>query len=166
MTAIVAVYRLIAALIQVGFKSEAINKSEYNAFVSENIIDATYVDGSFVGSITPAQLKVSKGSIGSTPINSVDAVNGNDTLTVNWDNSLAPVGSASTDLAYVGILNTVSGEWATASGAATRADGAMDVDMPETITTGDVYGCYLFFKSASDEDVSDSVYQAKVATSS
>lgn len=157
LTLIVSVYRLIAAMVVIGFENLAIGKSIYNAFVSQNIQDATL--GSAVGPATlvPENLLVSKGTIGSTPITSVITEGTGDGIAVEFGAAI-PVGGASTDLGYGLAYNRNKDHWYFSTVADARSEGAISLFNDLDISIGDVMDVYIFFKSATSSDVSDSTY--------
>lgn len=162
MSVMVAIYRLLASIITVGFKTRAIGKSAYNAFVSQNIVNATTVDNTGGAFINYPELKFSLGTIGAIPIASI-VVNPSSTVaTVAWDNSLAPVGSNPDDIAFGVLYNANTKKWVQSVNS-TRAVGSITFQLDTQIIDGDDFHCYLAFKSADDADTSDSVYQSQTA---
>lgn len=161
LTIIVAVYRLISGLISVGFKSRAIGKSAYNAFVSQNIVNATNVDSQGVATIDYPELSLAKGTIGANPITSLTIDSGSSAGTVEFS-SANPVGGAGTDIANVAIYNETQNAWTILDSGFTRSDAQSEPVMSPLPQSGDVMHAYLFFKSADTNDVSDSVYRTLV----
>lgn len=156
----VAVYRLIALAISIGFKTRAVGKSAYNAFVSANITVATSVDASGNATLNYGALKVSLGTIGSTAITSINATAGDPDVEINFNNSVNPIGGAQNDVAYAVVYNDATQTWETAS-ANIRADGTVDISLVNLPVSGRNLECYLFFKSDNDADTSDSVHLQK-----
>ena len=158
MTLIVSVYRLIAAIILFGYKEQAIKKSEYNAFVSDNIMDAISLDSSQVASLDFPLLKVSKGTIGDT------AITGNSTtvqqriVTIDWDDTLTPVGGAQTDIAYLAVYDVTNGVWYLSDGTDLRSDGTVSTGVMGNVALNQDYEAYLFFYAAAGGSSSDSVH--------
>lgn len=161
LSVIVAIYRLLALFISVGFKSRAIAKSAYNAFTSSNIITATSVNGLGVAVIDYAALKLSLGTIGSTAIDGQTANAGGNAVVIEYDGAADPVGSNADDIAYAAVFNATKNEWGTNFGDE-RQDNEIGVVMASNLTAGDVLHMYLFFKSATDANTSDSVYATVV----
>lgn len=160
MTLIVSVYRLIAAVILFGYKEQAIKKSEYNAFVSDNIMDAIDLDGSQVATMDYPNLSVSKGTIGDTAITSIASEVGSDLIVMNFDSSLIPVGGNANDTVFGVIYNETTGDWAYTTNNDIRGNGEAAVVFANGITVSDSCHCYLFFYGADGGASSDSVYQA------
>lgn len=163
LSVMVPVYRALALIVAIGFKSRAIAKSAYNAFMSSNIIPATSVDGSGNATILFPNLKFALGTMGSIPISAFSPDTGNDEANVDWDGSLAPIGSNPLDLANIVVYNSNTGEWVTSTDEQRNASG-VTVAFLDGLSTGDVLHAYLFFKSNDSDDVSDSVYATATAS--
>lgn len=153
----VPIYRLLALAIAVGFKSRAVGKSAYNAFMSANIIPATSVDGSGNATINFTSLKFALGTMGSTPIDSAEASVGSNNVQVDWDENLEPLGSNASDKAYLMAYNTGTQEWAQGNGDL-RSEGSTSVEFENNAVAGQTIHLYLFFKSPNSDVVSDSVH--------
>lgn len=157
LSVMVAVYRLIALAITIGFKTRAVGKSAYNAFVSANIGNATTVDANGNATVDYQNLKLALGTMGSTPIDNTTGASGQTNVGIGWDDSLAPIGSSQQDIAYGVALNPTTGEWVSISDQ-DRSNGEIDLTFGSELAAGDRVEVYLFFKSFDDADVSDSVY--------
>jgi hypothetical protein len=154
----VSIYRSISALIQVGFKELAINQSEYNSFVSENIQSATTVSVAPAVDLDPQNLVVAKGPLSPTVISSASATDGSADVTINFANTATAPDQALSDLAYAMCINASTQEFGQALGTDLRSDGSIVVQLPGTATAGDEIDCYLFFKEDGSDRVSDSSY--------
>lgn len=154
----VAIYRLLVAILVFGFKELAIKKSAFNAFVSSNLPSA--FDFSTPGSalFKPEELKISKGTISPTPISSVSSNRSNDNVLLNWNEDLALPGMSATDKTLLCIYNAAKDEFAFSSGSFTRNLGASNIDIPSNWEIGDVLHCYLGFTNSSGDSASDSTY--------
>ena len=153
----VPVYRALALIVAVGFKSRAIAKSAYNAFMSSNIIPATSVDGSGNATLNLPALKFALGTMGSTPIDSATATAGSNNASVQWDDTLEPIGSNASDESYICAYNADTGEWAQGNGDL-RSEGSTSVEFENNFTAGQTIHFYLFFKAPNSDVVSDSVH--------
>lgn len=153
----VPVYRALALAIAIGFKSRAVAKSAYNAFMSANIIPSTSVDGAGIASIQFQSLKFALGTMGSTPIDNATATNDARNVSITWDANLQPLGSSANDESYLIAYNTGTQEWAQGSGAL-RSAGTTSVDFKSNVQLGHTVHFYLFFKSPNSDVVSDSVH--------
>lgn len=155
----VMLYRYFPGIIKIGYSSQAIKQSEYNAFISDMIRNA------FIGStvetvaIEPLNVKIAKGTMAPTPISTASYENHDFTMT--WDGAapLAPSQSAS-DLAYpVFIAFDASGEveLVVVGTPVARTVGTVTETVNQEGSAENVYQ-YLFFASAdflvnSDSDV-------------
>lgn len=157
MTLMVELFRLIAGVVDVGFKTLAIGKSSYNAFVSLNIKSAISGTSALDADIDYPNLEIAKGTIGSIALDLVTGTNASANVVLDWDDALAPVGSNPSDIAYGAVYNATQGNWGFVS-SAIRSAGTTTVVMPSNVVTADVLHAYLFFKSASSDAVSDSDY--------
>lgn len=155
----VSIYRLISAPLQVGFNTQAIGKSEYNVFMSLNTNDATSGTTEANVAFVPANATMSKGTMGQEQIASITANPTQDTVTVTWVNN-AVLGGSDDDLAYAIVYNETKDTWAFAEGTDTRADLSTIVTTPSTQAILDQLHIWLFFKSATSNEVPDSVYIA------
>ncbi|MGB5802611.1 MAG: DUF6266 family protein [Vibrio anguillarum] len=162
LSVMVAIYRLLAEIITIGFKTRAIGKSAYNAFTSSNILDATTVDAQGVASVNYPNLKLALGTMGSLQIDGVTAGAGQSQCEVEFDDSASPIGSNINDLAYMVAYNVRLNEWIASSGTA-RSNGTADANFSANILAGDTIHTYLFFKSFDSADVCDSVYAVHTA---
>lgn len=163
MSILVSVFRMISGAVNVGFKTLASGKSEYNAFVSQNIINATAVGVAPAVSLVPADLIVSKGTMGITPITSSAGSNGNDTVDIDYSDTIIPLGGSLSDVAYGVVHNVTQDTWSYGSGAL-RSDGQLVITTPTNNLSTDVVRSYLFFKSASSDEVSDSLNASAAIT--
>lgn len=156
-------YRQIAGVIKIGYKSQAVGQSEYNAFASEALRNA------FTGSTAEgaewdfSKLLVSKGTISPTTITNVTA-DGAD-YTVTWPTAANMPGQSVSDKAVVVISeNDNNGQFLDAVGfvtEATRGDGSVIVDAAGTSIGIGGQVAWLFFVNA-DGEVSDSDFHAFV----
>jgi len=158
MTLMVGIFRLLSSIINVGFKTSAVGKSEYNAFVSENIQDATVVTDAPEVTLQLADLKIAKGSMGTTPISGINASTGSNVVELEWDTELNPVGSSPQDIAQVAIYDAEEDVWHTAQGTQ-RNEGFIEVSVTPNLQGGGVLNAFLFFKSADSDEVSDSIQE-------
>lgn len=157
MTLMVALFRLISGVLQIGFKTLATGKSEYNAFVAENIQDATDASSPPTVTLVPANLLTAKGTMGTVPNEGPAGTNSSADVDVTWDETLAPIGSNVSDVAYAAVYNATQDIWGINNGAL-RSTGTITVTMPAASASSDVLHAYLFFKSYASDEVSDSTY--------
>lgn len=152
---LVAIYRLIAGIVQAGFKTQAIGKSAYNVFTSENIQNALSVDDSAVVSLVPLSLKVAKGTIGNTAISSLGVPLGDDVITVNWLGAL-PVGGSDDDVVSILGYNATQDLWGFNTTSYVRSDLQGDAVLGVNKASSDQCYAWLFFTNPLTGEVSDS----------
>lgn len=150
-------YRQIAGVIKIGYASQAVGQSEYNAFASEALRNA------FTGSTAEmvawdfSKLLVSKGTISPTTISSVTA--DSEEYTVEWPTSANMPGQSASDKAIVVIgENDSNGQFLDGVGFVTdgvRSDGSVTVDATGTSIGVGGQVAWLFFVNSQGE-VSDS----------
>jgi hypothetical protein len=153
----VVLYRLMAMVIKPGFKGLAVQKSEFNAFVSENIMSATANDGSGAAEVVLPELMFAKGTMGITAISSIVATDEEVQVDVNWDSSEVPVGSSTNDTAVLVGFNAGTEEWSIDYTSAIRSEGTAILTFPSQVSAGEELTLYLFFVNMGTGIVSDSV---------
>jgi hypothetical protein len=164
LTLMVSIFRQIAGVVEVGFKNLAIGKSEYNAFMSTNLQDATLAAAPPVVTFVPADMLTAKGTMGTTPIDNITATDASANVSVDWDDTLTPLGSSPTDELFLVVYNGTQDIWGIGDATGvTRADGNLVVAMPAPCVAADVIHAYLFFKTATSDVVSDSTYLTEAA---
>lgn len=155
MSLLVAIFRLVSLVIDKGFQALAVKKSAYNAFISENL----KVDN-FTGTY-PSQLinywnlKISKGTIGTTDIATAVGTAASKDVVITWDENDVPVGSNADDIAVSAVYNKTQDIWAFGSDVA-RSVGTVTVSLAENVASEDELFMYLFFKEATGNEVSTS----------
>jgi len=155
---LVGLYRAMVSILVIGFKELAIKKSEFNAFVSQNLKNAFDLSVPPTATFLPALFKISKGTITDTAITSVSAsVVGGDIDFVYPTSATAP-GQSATDKPVMAVFNETKEDWVSGVGAATRAVGTDSLVMPGTWEVADVIHCYLGFVNAAGDAASDSIY--------
>lgn len=159
LTLMVAFYRAISIMVQIGFSPQAIGKSEYNAFMSQNLNNATSGTEASNAAIVPSLLKMSKGTMGVTPFGNAAPTTGN-TWRTQYITDI-PLGGSANDIAYSVAWNQTQNTFAWSDGTALRSDAAVDVTFDDAQVTGDIINFYLFFKSATSNEVSDSTFLPK-----
>lgn len=162
MTLMVALFRLSSSVVQIGYKTLAVQQSAYNAFIKQNIVNATSGSTALNAAVVYPDVLMAKGTIGVIPIDTVAGTNASANVPVTWDDALAPVGSTPNDLAYVVVVNETQGVAGFASLPTLRSTGTITAVMPTPVVTADVLHAYLFFKSDSSAEVSDSAYETDV----
>lgn len=159
MSLLVAMFRQISAVLNIGFGKLAVQKSAYNAFVQTNLLSANFSGAAPTMSLVFANLLASKGTVGVTPVTALTGTNASANVALTWDESPLPVGGSIDDEAYAVVYNATQDNWGVnTAGTATRDDETITVVMPTTVATSDVLHGYLFFRNPVTDEVSDSDY--------
>lgn len=157
----VGLYRQLPGVIKVGYRQQAVQKSEYNAFASDTLKNAFTGSTAETVEVSLPALSVSKGTMAATPVTTFVPDGG--TYTMEWDENapLAP-GQAVTDLAHAVIIgkDQTSGLPVVLGSAApvARSVGTIDVENVDPTGIDEIHG-YLFFASVVGNQVSDSEFQ-------
>ncbi len=158
MSYIVAVFRIMVAVINLGFKEMAVKKSAYNAFTAENVKNAMDLSNPPTPTFQPANFKISKGTISDTAMTSVAADKSDALITFTFPSSAALPGQSATDKPLMAVFNEDKLSWASGVGTGTRNDGSSTLAIPAAWLTGDTLHCYCGFVNAAGASASDSVY--------
>lgn len=150
---------MLATVVKPMWDRFAQGESGYNAFVKRNI-------GAFnlSGELDPTLLVISSGKMAATPIASVEAENGNQTLNIVWADDSGQGLKLQTDNAYALVVDADGIVLGSGSDGNERQDEDYSVPLNRIIVTGESLTCYLAFKRADGTVVSDSSYLAKVVT--
>ena len=158
MSKIVSFYRSIAGIVFLGWKQLAIGKSEYNAFVSYNLLNAFDYSTPPTATLNMEDVLISKGTIAPAPVSAITATNGTATVTVTWPTTAALPGQAVTDKALLLVTNKQNNTSAQSVGLISRSVGTATLTLSENNSTGDDITVWLGFYNPSDGKSSDSVY--------
>ena len=158
MAIVVALYRSISAIVNTGFKSLAINMSEFNAFTSFNIKNAVAALSATTAELVYANILIAKGPLSPTAITALAGATAQNEVTISFNPALTAPDQSLTDDTLTVVINETNGDISFLGGADTRADGSTIVTMSEDLTSGDVVHGYLFFLNESEFEVSDSRY--------
>lgn len=157
MALLVAMFRMVAGALNIGYSKLANEMSPYNAFIKANLLETNFSGSAPSMSLVYANLLTAKGTVGETPITAVSGTNASANVVITWDNGLAPLGSSVNDIAVAAVYNATQNIWSYIASAA-RSTGTTTVVMPENVITGDTLHAYLFFRNPDTTDVSDSSY--------
>lgn len=146
--AVLAVYRLIAGAILYGFKQAAIGQSEYNAFMSYNMKNAVTVNDPDDVEVNPANLLVSNGSLGETPMTTVTADASDSNVVVTYPTTTPLTGQAATDIPHAVLHNSTDDTWEYLGSNATRSAGTATFPVTIDMDESDNVRVYVFFVSA------------------
>lgn len=155
-TLIIAFYRLLVAVVNLGFKQLAVKKSAYNAFASTNLKQA--FDMSVPGTVTfkPESFMISKGTISDTSITSVTADASDQMIDIAFPNTYGLPGQSASDKPLMAAYNTVLDEWVSAVGSSARSTGAGSMAMPAGWLENHTLRVYLGFVNEDGSEASDS----------
>lgn len=152
---------ILASIIKPLWDRFASQMSGYNDFIKTNI-------DLFVNEFASpaADLIISRGKMAATPITSVEAINGELTVNINFPDTLADAYQLATDRVYALVVNETSGAVDVSADLNARSSGGIGVDLAEALVTGDQLRVYLAFKRVDGTVVSNTAYLAKVVTAS
>lgn len=156
MTQIVGMYRQVAGMVSLGWKQLAIGKSEYNAFVSFNLLNGFDYSTPPTATLIPDQLLLSKGTIAPTSISTVTSSNGSPSVTVTWPTSATLPGQAVSDKALILCINPTTDGIGQSVASIARSAGTATITMSENNATGNEIYVYLGFYNETDGKASDS----------
>ena len=159
---LVALYRLMVAVLSLGFKEMAIKKSAFNAFMSYNLKNAIDKAAAPVVALIPANFKISQGTISDTVITNPTFEPAMNSVACGFANTASLPGQSLTDKTILAAYNETKDDWAFSVGLTTRADGIAGVDAPESWVTGDSVHIYLGFVSIEGDAASDSKHAVAV----
>lgn len=155
-TLLTRIGRILLGAVRVGFRSEAIGKSEFNVFTSRNYNEVD--GGGGVGTIDPIAITVSHGPVkpSSNPTLANNATAGSVNVTIP-DNADGITGLSS-DILYIAWLNITTFEGGLIIPGKTRATAAtMFTVALGAAQEGQAVTFYFFYKSASGSSTSDSL---------
>lgn len=156
-TKLLILFRFIPAIIKAGFKKLAVGKSEYNAFMAYNSVNAINRSTPGVATVIAANLKVAKGTIATTAIVAPTRSRAANVIDASWSYaSLAP-GQSLSDKAILVAFNTTQNKVVGIEGFNIRGNGDTGVAMPTDWAVGDSVTTYLAFYNALSGESSDSV---------
>jgi hypothetical protein len=161
---LVAMYSFISSVIKQGFKEMAVGMSEFNGFTSANLKNAAVSASGGTASVDYSELLISKGSLATTPIDTISAEDGDFDVVILYPTAISNPNFSAVDKTLVAIYNVTQGVWGTAIGTETRNNGEVIITMPSLLVTGNVLKVYLGFYNTTTGKVSTSVYQNKVVT--
>ena len=159
----VPLYRLIAFIVTIGYKGQAIGKSEYNAFMGDNLQTATAVGVAPLVDFVPANLQISKGSMGVTAPTSITRVAGQADVVINFSPAIIPLGGSLTDEIHAVAYNHDKDIWTAPAVPTLRNTGSITITFDDDMVAGDVVSVYFFAKSSTSDNVSTSLRSGGVS---
>lgn len=155
---LVSMFRANRGAIEAGFKSKAIKMSAFNAFTSYNLKNGFNLSSPPDADFSPTNFSFSRGTIETTAIATAVIDASAHTLTITWAPSPLSAGQSNSDTVGWGVVNTTAAnEMESGTTTDVRSAGTATITLANTYTAGDTCIVYLFFKSATDNAVSDSV---------
>jgi len=154
-SAIVNFLKPLTAFLRIGFKSQAIKMSGYNAAMAanfKNVITGTYP----AFAIDYSKVSVSQGNLpGAMNPTTVSAIAG--TVRFTWENNTWETNASADDQAVLVVYNPIKQAAVSVIGGITRAAGAQSVTLPNSFA-GDEVQCYIAFTNANQSVISNSQY--------
>lgn len=157
--ALVALYRSIAGIVKVGFASQAVKKSEFNAFLSNamKVGLPIQIGTSFLDWADMQDFLAAKGSMGKTNFAIPTAVAGEDFITVAWSGPF-PVGGSNSDEVYALAIDATGTVVGVANGQSSRNQSDTSIQLVRDLVLAEKIHVYTFFRNPESGDVEDSVY--------
>lgn len=143
---------------RIGFANLVTRMTEMNAFLQQNLKDATVVTTAPEVQYVPGAAKYAMGSLALTP--SLDAVSTKTDCTISWDGGIHGIqgNQEVTDLLMSQIVVTRAGEIIGtffSVGEVDRSDAELIVTYPENLTNGDIATVSANFYSTDKKRVSN-----------
>ena len=154
-SAIVNFLKPLTAFLRIGFKSQAIKMSGYNAAMAanfKNVITGTYP----AFAIDYTKVSVSQGNLpGAMNPAAASATSGEVRFT--WENNTWETDASADDQAVLVVYNPIKLAAVSVIGGITRSVGAQTVTLPNSFA-GDEVQCYIAFTNANQSVISNSQY--------
>jgi hypothetical protein len=159
MTQVVAIGRLLLSMINIGFKSLATGKSEFNVFTSVNLKDAFNYASPPTATFTASGFSIAKGTIATQLMDTIVGDVSLGTVVLTWTYAAGPAGQSSNDVLLAVIYNATQDRWDSYVTTETRDNETYTITPPVAMVAGNVLNIYTAFKAATGSNVSDSVWQ-------
>lgn len=156
MTQIVAIGRLLLSMINIGFKSLATGKSEFNVFTSVNLKNSFDYSAPPVATFLPGNFAIAKGTITSNEMDTAVADVSLATIVLAWTYTTGLAGQSATDLLMVVVYNTTQDIWETFQTTVERDTETATLTPTPGMVAADNLAIFTFFKAASGANASDS----------
>ena len=145
---------IVGSVIQPVWNGIASKMSGYNLFLQYNAQQAFDALGTFV----PAGLKVSPGTLASTPIINTSITSAT-TLNVAWSSALPSAQALATDKAYIVAFDSNGVLVGVSSGMGTRSGAHYGLNFNRNLIDGEFIGMYLFFFSVDGKRIFAQAYK-------
>lgn len=155
---IVAVFRIMVGVLQLGFKEMAVKMSAFNAYSSHNLKAAMDLSSPPTATFKPADFKISKGTISDTALSTVVADDGDGTVSITYSNTASLPGQSATDKPLIAVYNEDKDAWTSKVETAVRSTGAASIPLLSDWVIGNTLHIYVGFVDAAGAKASDSVY--------
>lgn len=155
---LVAVFRIMVGVLQLGFKEMAVKKSAFNAFQSHNLKEAMDTSAPPTATFEPANFKISKGTITDTALLTNVADKSDAVINFTFANTAALPGQSATDRPLIAVYNEDKLSWISKVETAIRSTGAASIAIPAAWEVGDTLHIYVGFVDGAGSKASDSVY--------
>jgi len=152
-SAIIQLLKPLKDFLRVGFKSQAVGKSAFNAATSyhmENALMGTFPDYQ----IDYSKVMVSKGNFPGA-LNPTAVSGSTAEIEFTWDNNSSKTYARADDKAILVIYNPLRQRAISILGGNLRLSGSQSVTLPANFS-GDEVHCYISFQNASQSVISDS----------
>ncbi|HEY3371173.1 MAG TPA: DUF6266 family protein [Prolixibacteraceae bacterium] len=145
----------LTAFLRIGFKSQAIKMSAFNAAMSYNLENA--LTGAYpVFDIDYSKAMVSRGKL-AVALNPVAAAVAGVGIDFTWEDNSLSAGALPNDKVLLVVYNPAKQLAITVEAGNTRVSGAQSVNLP-SFFEGDEVQCYIAFQNANQSAVSNSQY--------
>jgi hypothetical protein len=152
-----ALYRQIADIVFLGFKSQAIGITEFNAFARHTLLNAVEGTTPETAELIPANILISKGSISSFADFTIDALEGGDSSGgIGYSDSTSGVGQSSSDRVLV-VVKDFAGNVIAKATTQTRDDESVTFGFTRELVTAEVLRFYVGACSANGDNAADSI---------
>ena len=157
---LVALSRLLAPAINLGFQAYLASKTSFNNFVSFNYPFTS--DNGTIASITEADIVVSKGSVTQPATFATSTGGTSGAIDITWDDNSNGTTALATDIMHIAYLNDDLDDSGYVITAVPRSTGAYILDVGAPGATANIYG---FFVRADNSATSDNAYDQAVSGS-
>jgi hypothetical protein len=152
-SAIIQFIKPLKGFLPVGFKSQAVNMSAYNAATSYHLENA--ITGNFPDyRIDYSRVMVSKGKLPGA-LNPAVVSSSATEIGFSWENNSSKIDAMADDKAVMVIYNPVKQKAIAILNGNSRRSGSQNINVPGSFS-GDEVHCYLSFQNASQSVISES----------
>lgn len=164
LTQMVAIGRSIYGAVFLGFKEQAVRKSQFNAFTGYNLKNAFDYSGAPDATLLPDDLLVSQGTITPATPTAITATAATGIVNVEWPTSASLPGQGANDRVYCVLYNSTQDKWYFSQTTGTRSVGEADFAFGSSaMVAGNNLKVYTFFVNLTTGKSSTSVVASEVA---